>query len=208
MKKVLIVGINGSPRKNGMTAKELKRVLDAVEEHGGESVLIHLTDKKIKPCIGCYSIDHTSCVYPCRQKDDMQEIYKILLKANGIVFATPVYWFNVSGLMKNFIDRLTCLECSGFLLEGKIAGFIAATKEDEGGRLMPLLNMAGVMSHMGMIIPPYSLIFYPGIEENKNWAVEDTKLLGKNMVMLAKLLKDVRTGPEFNKKLKYSWGLK
>jgi multimeric flavodoxin WrbA len=189
MQEVLIVGINGSPHKNGTTAKLLKKVLSSAEKYGAKTILIDIADKNIKQCLGCYSIKHDSCKYPCKQKDDMQEIYKILFKSDAIIFASPVYWFNVSGLMKNFIDRLSCLECSGFMLEGKIGGFIADSKENEGGNIVPPMLMASVLNHMGLIIPPYAMIYYPAFEEGWNWSVKDLDLLAKNIIRLSKSLK-------------------
>ncbi|MEM2174451.1 MAG: flavodoxin family protein [Candidatus Micrarchaeia archaeon] len=61
--------------------------------------MIHLIDYKINPCLGCYSKSPKLCRYPCVQKDDMQKIYPLLIKADAIVFGTPVYWFNMSGLL-------------------------------------------------------------------------------------------------------------
>jgi multimeric flavodoxin WrbA len=187
--KVFIVGINGSPHKKGTTAKLLKKALDSAKKYGAKTFLIDIVDKNIKQCLGCYSVKHDSCEYPCKQKDDMQEIYKILLKSDAIIFASPIYWFNVTGLMKNFIDRLTCLECSGFMLEGKIAGFISVSKEDEGGNIVPSMLMASILNHMGLIIPPYAMMYYPAFEGDWNWSVKDLDLLAKSIIKLSKSIK-------------------
>lgn len=71
--------------------------------------LIDLVENKIGTCFGCYSKNQKLCKYPCVKKDDMEKIYPLLERADAIVFGIPVYWFNISGLMKNFIDRLTCM---------------------------------------------------------------------------------------------------
>lgn len=70
-KKIFILGINGSPRRNGNTAEYLKRILKSAEKQEAETLLIHLIDKNIKPCLGCYSISPKKCTFPCVQKDDM-----------------------------------------------------------------------------------------------------------------------------------------
>ncbi|MEM5778129.1 MAG: flavodoxin family protein [Candidatus Aenigmatarchaeota archaeon] len=172
--KILIIGINGSPHKNGTTAMVLNRILESSKKHGAEVKLIHLIEKKITPCKGCYSEDPKLCKYPCNIKDDMQDILKLMIKADGFVFATPTYWFNMSGLMKNFIDRLTNLATRGYKLEGKVGVFIAASKEDEGGKVFASASMALAMNHLGLMIPPYSIMFYPGKEE----IVEKIKVFG------------------------------
>ena len=118
-KKIFVLGINGSPRKNGNTVRFLKRILDSAEKSGARIKLIHLSDETIKPCLGCYSASEKECKYPCVQKDDMGNIYKLLLRADSIVLGSPSYWYNVSGLMKNFVDRLCSLENNGFLQIGR-----------------------------------------------------------------------------------------
>jgi multimeric flavodoxin WrbA len=198
--KILIVGINGSPHKNGTTSMLLKRVLNSSKKSGAETLLIHLVDKNIKPCLGCYSKNSELCKYPCKQKDDMQEIHRLIIKADGIVFASPVYWFNMSGLMKNFVDRLTCLACSGYLIKGKVAGYIAASKESEGGRETAAASMLTAMTHLGLISPPFAMIWYPGLEDEYNWALKDTVVLGKNMVEMCKLLKKIKWTPTAGEK--------
>jgi multimeric flavodoxin WrbA len=200
MKKIFVVGIDGSPHKDGTTAMMLKKFLAGVERHGGATKLVHLTDNKINPCLGCYSKDPELCKFPCVQKDDMQKIYPLLLKADAIVFGTPVYWFNMSGPMKTFIDRLTCCAAGGYLLEGKVGVFFAVSKEDEGGKVTATVSMASAMNHLGLMIPPYGLLFYPGKEEIvkkgkviwDNWVQEDASKIAGNIVQLCKFLQNAK----------------
>ncbi|MBW3015955.1 flavodoxin family protein [Candidatus Woesearchaeota archaeon] len=163
MTNVLV--INGSVHKNGTTAKLMKKFLASSKEQGAKAKLINLSDYKINYCLGCYSEDPKLCKSSCRQKDGMQNIYPELKKADIIVFGTPVYWFNMSGLMKTFIDRLTCMAASGYTLQGKIGAFLSASKEDEGGKLNASLAMASCLNHLGLLIPPYGILFYPGREK-------------------------------------------
>ena len=185
-KRTLIVAINGSPRKNGDTADLLKKVLKSVEKRGGETAMVHLGEKDIKPCRGCYSSGER-CKYPCNINDDMRELHELLLKADGIVLGTPTYWFAPSGLMKTFIDRLTCLEESGFLLEGKVCGFVSSAEESGGEEA--LLPLAAAMNQMGLVTLPYSLIFHCPTQKS-GWAVKDCDLLGKNMMQMCGMLKE------------------
>lgn len=63
-------------------------------------------------------------------KDDMQPLYKKIEDAQGVIFATPVYWFNVSAQMKLFIDRTYAIHGKGgYALTGKDVGVIL-TYED------------------------------------------------------------------------------
>ncbi|MCX6743295.1 MAG: flavodoxin family protein [Candidatus Parcubacteria bacterium] len=95
-KKILVLGINGSPHKGGTTGRLLINFLAKFKKARAETKLINLKDYKINPCKGCYSTDPKTCKYPCIQKDGMQKIYSQLLKADAIVFGTPVYWLLLS----------------------------------------------------------------------------------------------------------------
>jgi multimeric flavodoxin WrbA len=108
--KPLILGISGSPR-NKNTSYMLKTVLDAT---GLDYEIVFLKDKAIRLCTAC-----GGCYYShkCMVKDDMQELYKKLPKADVIVFASPTYFANVTSLMKIFFDR-----CLPFFLSEKLKG--------------------------------------------------------------------------------------
>ncbi len=97
-----IIAICGSPRK-GNTEFILKRILTKLEEQGHQVRLILLREKKIKFCDGCLSCNETG---KCKLRDDMQTIYPRLEESDLIIFGSPNYFSNVSGMMKNFFDRL------------------------------------------------------------------------------------------------------
>lgn len=99
--RMKIVGICGSPRK-GNTEFLLKEALKAAEEKGAETELILLREKKIEFCDGCLECDKTG---KCHIQDDMQKIYEKLTSADAIIIGSPNYFENVSGILKNFIDR-------------------------------------------------------------------------------------------------------
>lgn len=113
-KKLKIIGISGSPRDKN-TNYMLKTVLDA---SGCDYEMILLRDKKINPCRACGGCYFS---HKCIVKDDMQELYKKLVKADIVVLASPTYFANVTGLMKNFFDR-----CLPLFLAEKLKGRKAA----------------------------------------------------------------------------------
>ena len=99
-----IVGICGSMRVTGSNSEWMVRtVLDTAKELGAETELILLREYNIKHCEGC---DVCRKIQKgCKLKDDMQKIYPKLKEADAFVIGTPNYFKNVSGLMKDFIDR-------------------------------------------------------------------------------------------------------
>jgi len=101
-----ILAINGSPRgKNGNTDRILQSFLQGAREAGAETETIYLKDLEIKPCLGCFTC-WTKTPGVCIHKDDMAKILPEIRKSDIVVYATPLYVFSVSGLMKNFMDRL------------------------------------------------------------------------------------------------------
>ena len=92
-KEIFILGINGSARKNGNTAKLLKKVIDYARKEGAKTEILHLIDKDIKPCMGCLAEDN--CRYPCNVKDDMQGVFKLLKRVDCLVLGSPVQLHHV-----------------------------------------------------------------------------------------------------------------
>ena len=66
--------------------------------------MVYLKDKKINPCLGCYT-----CWFrtpgTCVHQDDMPELLERRRHSDIIVYATPLYVYTVSGMMKDFMDR-------------------------------------------------------------------------------------------------------
>jgi multimeric flavodoxin WrbA len=184
----LILGVNGSPNKKGYVAKLLATAMREAERRGAETKTVHLADFKILPPSGKLNPK----VYLETTKDGMPRLQRLVLEADGIIFATPTHWFNMSSLMKIFVDRLTALEDYGFLLEGKAAGVISYGPQ--GGGFNAALSLAAPLIQMGLSIPPYGLIFDEGRRDG--WVNDDLKLLAKNMLL------QISAGRE----LKLNWG--
>lgn len=105
-KRVLIVGIYGSPRKGGNTDVMLDAFLEGAKAAGGESRRIYVRDLEIKGCLGCGHCDRTGV---CIQKDAMQQVYPLLEEARRIVVASPIYFYGVTAQLKLLIDRAQAL---------------------------------------------------------------------------------------------------
>lgn len=100
-----VLMFNGSPRVSGNTSKVLDRIKAELESYGDVKVeRIDLAELKMQMCRGCFT-----CIAKgeehCPLKDAREELEARMLKADGIVLASPLHVQNVSWLMKNFIDR-------------------------------------------------------------------------------------------------------
>ena len=101
-----ILAINGSPRgAKGNTERILQPFLTGAREAGAETEIVYLKGKKIEHCLGCFTC-WTKTPGVCVHKDDMPELLVKMRTAEVIVFATPLYVYTVSGLMKDFMDRM------------------------------------------------------------------------------------------------------
>lgn len=101
-----ILGFVGSPRSGGNTATLVSQALQGAQAAGAEIELIHLPSLAISGCTGCkYCKTHDAC----RIEDDMQPIYEKIRRSDAMIFGTPVYFSQMSGQMKLFIDRLYAL---------------------------------------------------------------------------------------------------
>lgn len=102
-----VLAINSSPRVEGIskTGMMLDALVQGMRDAGAEVETIHLREKKIKNCIGCFTC-WTKTPGVCVHKDDMTaELFPKFLEANLVVFATPLYHYTVNATMKAFIER-------------------------------------------------------------------------------------------------------
>ena len=101
-----ITVFNGSPlAERGNTNVMVQAFLEGAREVGAETENIFLAHRKIHHCTGCFT-----CWFKtpgkCAIKDDMTELLPKLQSSDLVVFATPLYVDNVTGIMKNFMDRM------------------------------------------------------------------------------------------------------
>ena len=111
-KKIVI--LNGAARKYGNTAKLVESFADGAKSSGNQVKLFHLDEMVIHSCKGCLRAGKNS-KSPCSQKDDMEKIYVEFENADVVVFASPLYFWTITGTLKTAADRLYAeLECLGY----------------------------------------------------------------------------------------------
>jgi multimeric flavodoxin WrbA len=100
-----ILAIMGSPRKIGNTYKVTRKVEERMKQLGDvEFEYIFLKDVRLGSCLGC-QVCLDKGEDKCPLKDDRAMLEEKIQNADGVIFASPTYTFNVTGLMKNFFDR-------------------------------------------------------------------------------------------------------
>jgi len=130
MNMVKVVGICGSPRKNGNTEILLREALRAAEDCGAETELIRLAGLDINPCRACDSCKKTG---ECAIDDDLNDVIERAASADGIIIGSPVYFGSVTAQTKMFMDRTRPLR-SGFRLSDKVGGAVTVGGSRNGGQ--------------------------------------------------------------------------
>jgi len=116
-----ILAIVGSPRLNGNTNFLTDIALQEAAKMGAETEKIIISEKQLNPCQG-----HQDCgsYSACLQKDNGMEILTKFVEADGLILATPVYYYDISSWMKIFIDRNYFLFRHNINCKAKAAGII------------------------------------------------------------------------------------
>jgi len=129
----LLLGICGSPRKQGTEFAVQYALNYAAEKFGFETEYWTVRSKDIKFCIHCdYCIrEKKGCVH----KDDMQELYPKLEIAKFLLFGTPVFQGNLSGQLKTVMDRCRALVAKNpNVFKGKVGVALAVGGDRSGGQ--------------------------------------------------------------------------
>ena len=101
-----VLGIMGSPRKKGNTDLLLDEALRGARSEGAEVEKLTVIDLKIAPCGEFYGCLRDG---KCIIDDDMQLVYPKLLEAEGIVLASPIFFYGLTSQVKALIDRCQAL---------------------------------------------------------------------------------------------------
>lgn len=148
MQSMKILGVCGSPRKDGNTAKMVERALEgAAGVEGVETELYQLAGKKVHHCISCYKcLEKGECVFD----DDLMDFIEKYFEADGVIWGAPVYHMSVPASMKALLDRLGNLILCHYLCQGqgmprfsKVCGVVTNGGHRYGGQDLTLSFLVG-----------------------------------------------------------------
>ncbi len=109
--KMKIVAIDSSLRKKeGFTHRMLQKIGEGVVKSGGDFEVIRLVEREIKDCIACDYCQQNrdmGCVF--KEQDDVENIFLKIKESDLVIYATPVYGFQMSSLLKRFLERFYSL---------------------------------------------------------------------------------------------------
>lgn len=201
--ELLIIGLNGSPNKEGNTAYLLKEALSEIRDWGAETELINCADalKGLKTpfCLACSS----PCLAKCYQKKELAKVYERLAVCDGIILGSPVYFGTVSGQMKAFWDKSRALRANKALIN-VVGGALTTGGSRYGGQETTLRALQDIMLVQGMIVVGDGYIDddagHQGVagqkpvEQDAN-AQQRARILGRRLVQVCAATRDIRFRP-------------
>jgi len=125
-----IIAFVGSPRKKGYTSLLIEEVIKGARSKGAEVKIYDLNDDGIKGCQGCfYCRSHEGC----STNDYLQPMYEDIKNADGIIFGSHIYFMQISGQSKMWLDRMfPMIEGTSFPFKARYPGKKAVTIFSQG----------------------------------------------------------------------------
>ena len=155
--------INGSNHRSNNTGFMIDLVEEVLQERGVSYRRYNLNEFQINHCWCCYSMRDNACRYPCRdQLDDMPAFHEMIISSKAVIVGSPINWNNMSARLKDFLDRLNCiqnlylLKKPGFT-EGKIVGITVSGHED--GATKAAMDIFLYFQQMGYVLAPFGVSY-------------------------------------------------
>lgn len=179
-KKMKIVVLTGSPRKNSNTTYMADRFIAGATEAGHEVFKFDCARSDVSGCIGC---NHCNMNGPCIYDDDFSKLRPKLIEADLVAFVSPMYYFGFSSQLKRVIDRFYAIngQIKGASKKAVFMMAYADTSKSEAEAMTAhyktLMKYLG-WSDVGMVIAPG--VWTAGSIKNTNYG-EDAYKLGKSI---------------------------
>ncbi|CAG0984957.1 hypothetical protein METP1_01976 [Methanosarcinales archaeon] len=158
-----ILLINGSSHRAHNTGIMVNFAEEVLKKNNVNYRRFNLNELNIQHCWCCYSMRDSACTYPCRnQLDDAPALHEMIVDSRAVIVASPINWNNMSARLKDFLDRLTCLQ-NLYLLKkeglttGKVVGILVNGHEDGG--MKTALDIFLYFQQMGYVLAPFGFVY-------------------------------------------------
>ena len=176
-----IVALVGSPRLDGNTNYLTDQALEEAGKLGLEATKFNVTQYQINPCQG-----HDECQVfnSCPQQDDAELVLQKLFEADGVILASPVYYYNVTAQLKALIDRSRFYRRHKKRMKARCAGIIVVAAgggiEDTANALINFIKLSSNVP-VEKVIQVRGLAGTEGEIKSNTVVVEEARRLGRNM---------------------------
>ncbi len=187
-----VLGISGSPRKNGNTEILVEHALKPFQDAGWEIQRFFMSEKTINPCVACEFCHETGlCAVAGDDRDSLLEAY---IRCDAVIMGSPVYYRNVTAQLKALFDRSYSFGRYK-PLEGKPTGAIAVGRGEGAGQGLVLSIIYNYFLSMKAICVPGELnglsaraVGYGDIISQER-RLRQAAILGENILKYANLLR-------------------
>jgi multimeric flavodoxin WrbA len=191
-----IVGFNGSTRKEGNTSILIRKVFEALEAEGIEARLVNLGPQSVNGCLACMKCFENKDGHCVQKKDALNDWLDEMRAADGIILGSPVYFAQISGQIKCFLDRAgTVSRANGNMFKRKVGAAVVAARRAGAVSAFHTLNAWFTIAEMVVVGSSY---WNMGFGREKGEALQDGEglqimdNLGKNMAWLLKSIEASR----------------
>jgi multimeric flavodoxin WrbA len=185
-----VLGISGSPRKDGNTAILIRTIFQELNDQGIDTELIQISDVAIKGCIacgGCLVHKNKQCVI---KGDNFNECFAKMVDADGIILGSPVYSADITSQMKALIDRASIvLAANKGLLKYKVGAAVVAARRGGAMSAVDTLHHFLHSKEMFIVGSTYWNMVYGreiGEVEQDQEGIANMKSIGQNMTWILK----------------------
>ena len=178
-----VLGIVGSPRRNGNTEILVDVVLSAAEENGATTHKVILSKLDIGPCRACDACRKTG---KCVQKDDMEELVIKMKNSDVLVLGTPIYWWGPTAQFKAFLDRWYGVYDQGIFKE-KETVLVIPLEDTTESTYNPILNMFKAimeylhMNHVATVLAP-GVLERGAVRDHREF-IDSAREIGRNLAV-------------------------
>lgn len=181
-----VVLLNGSPRKNGCTARALREVETQLQKNGIETEWFHVGNKPISGCIACGACKKTG---RCAVSDDVNQCAALIADADGLVVGSPVHYAGASGAITSFMDRLFYSASKQF--QFKPAAAVVSCRRGGASATFDQLNKYFTINNMPIVSSQYWNSVHGNTPEEVEQDLEGLqtmRTLGNNMAWLIRCI--------------------
>ncbi|MFC1953764.1 flavodoxin family protein, partial [Chloroflexota bacterium] len=177
-----ILGLVGSPNKEGLTNHLISRALEGAKEVGAEVELVQMSDYVVDACLDCLSPTCSTDLKCSFDDKNMQYLGEKIIKCSGLVLGTPVYWGDTSGMIKYLITKMYRIYAASGPLDGLPALGIAVA----GGSGNGLITGLHSIYHFFRIMKMRALDPLPVTRFNLDQTLDIAAESGRLMVLKTK----------------------
>ena len=186
-----ILGISGSPRRNGNTETLLDYALEGASQAGAVVEKIVLNELCLRPCQECAGCGKTAA---CVIKDGMLPIYKKVDSSDALIIASPIYFGSITSQLKMMIDRFQPYWIKKYILKktvsrtaGRKGIFLCASGSDRNASFRNAKSIVNIF-FITLNIKYFGSVFCGGVEEAGE-VKKNTRALKRSFDMGARLAK-------------------